>query len=228
MGNTILIVDDDNSVAEILKVALANANYDVKHVRDANSGYTLIQKEKIDLLVLDHNLPGISGMGLLEILKKDPRTATLPVIMLTVRGEERYKIKSLETGADDYVVKPVAAAELVARVRAILRRIERGGAVKDILEFEGVKMDLEMRGLWVDGKRIELTPTEWDLLTALARRRGMVFKTEVLIDMFSKGSHIITSDTIYVYINALRKKLGRHGSLIETIRGVGYRLAPEG
>lgn len=221
MPGTILIVDDDKAVASVLKVTLKE--YKVKHVLDADAAYRLLRSEKFDVILLDYNLPGISGMTLLELLKKEPETAGIPVIMMTVKADEKTKVKGLESGCDDYIVKPFSAEEVLARIHAVLRRVHQGGRLQNVLQSGKIRVDVDNREASVEGKRLELTPGEFRLLAALIRRKGMILSFQTLSEAVGEGRDV-TSETIYVYVNGLRKKLGKHASTIETVHGVGYKF----
>lgn len=229
MKPVILIVDDDVVLADLLKSSLAAAEFGVKWVKDANSAFAMLQKkEKIDLILLDYNLPGINGLGLLELVKKEPAMAHIPVIMLTVRGESAMKVRGLETGADDYVVKPVVIAELLSRIRAIFRRTRapHSPEAANVLEARGIRIDPDQHEVKVDGKRVSLSPIEFKLLSAFLKRPGMLLTLSALCDLLSEKGREVTSGSLYVYMNSLRKKLGSKGELIESIRGMGYKLIP--
>lgn len=209
-----------------MKEALLKEGYQVKHVEDADSAYALLQHQSFDLVLLDINLPGISGLKLLELLKQEPKTASLPVIISSIRGDESNKVKGLEIGADDYMVKPTSLKELQARVKALLRRTQRSGQMSNIVESNGIRLDLDRQEAWVEGQRLELTQVEFQILILLIKRQGMLLSYQVLSEVISSGAKDITSQTVYVHINNLRKKLGRKGRLIETVYGMGYKFFP--
>ena len=226
MPSSILIVDDDRTIGHVMKEALLKEGYQVKHVEDADSAYALLQHQSFDLVLLDINLPGISGLKLLELLKQEPKTASLPVIISSIRGDESNKVKGLEIGADDYMVKPTSLKELQARVKALLRRTQRSGQMSNIVESNGIRLDLDRQEAWVEGQRLELTQVEFQILILLIKRQGMLLSYQVLSEVISSGAKDITSQTVYVHINNLRKKLGRKGRLIETVYGMGYKFFP--
>lgn len=225
MNATILVVDDTPSIVEMTAAALRKAGYRVEHAGDANAGVAVLKREKIDLLILDVDLPGISGMRLLQIIKEEPATARLPVIMLTVHSEEKMKLQGLTGGADDYVTKPFSMPELLARVEALLRRSRDQGEVGRRLAAGGVEVDLERREVTAAGNRIQLTAAEFELLTLLMRRKGHVLAYAVLSEALSEGGREVTSETLYAHVKNLRSKLGPAAKALETVYGTGYRFA---
>jgi DNA-binding response OmpR family regulator len=222
MKSKILLVDDSVQIANLVVPFLKKSGYAVEHVTDADDAVSWLKTERTDLLLLDVDLPGISGIKLLEILKKDAKTASIPVIMITVRGEESAKISGLRTGADDYLVKPFSNPELLARVEALLRRVQHSGQVHSVLETGGIRMDMERREVFTDGKRVTMTAGEFDLLALLMSRKGHVLTYQIIGD--SLGTPDRTSNNLSVHIKNIRAKLGGAGKLIETVYSVGYRF----
>lgn len=225
MKASILITDDDPAVAEILTPALDAAGYLVQHTDNADSAFALLAGGTVDLLLLDVQLPGISGMKLLDILKENPKTARLPVIMLTLRGEESSKVRGLLGGADDYLVKPFSVPEVLARIEALLRRVRQDGNLANAVELEGIRVDFDRRDVSVAGSSVDLTPIELELLALLMRREGSVLTYQQLSEALSHGARILTSGTLYVHVKNLRRKLGSRGERIETVHGIGYKFA---
>ena len=221
---TILIVDDDPGVAELLGPALKEAGYKVRTAASADQAFAVLTGDMVDLLLLDYQLPGISGLKLLEILKQDPRTAGLPVIMQTTRGAEADKVAGLKTGADDYLAKPFSIKELLARVEALLRRARHQGRTGRVMEAAGIRVDLDSREVTAKGKMAELTGIEFDLLVRLIQRPGQVLTYQILSEALSEGSRIMTSENLYSHVKNLRRKLGPGGERIETVYGVGYKF----
>lgn len=226
MKPSILLVDDDANLVAFLRPALREAGYQVHCVASADAAYGILAHEAVDLLLLDIRLPGITGLKLLEILKKDAKTAHLPVVLLTQKGGEFDKIKGLKTGADDYVVKPFSVGELLARMEALLRRVHHGGQTEQVIELGGIRLDFERREVTARDKNVDLTPAEFDLLALMIKQPRRVFSYRILSEALSEGGRIITSGSLYVHIKHLRSKLGPCGKLIETVHGVGYKYAP--
>lgn len=225
MNGAVLLVDDDASVAALIKSDVTKAGYSIHHAKNADSGFAHLVSEKVDLAILDIQLPGISGLALLEMIKKDPRTAKIPVIMLTLRGEEEFKLQGLRGGADDYLVKPFSTKELIARIEAVLRRTRHEGRMDPVLEVDSIRIEYEKRLVKVNGKTIELTGSEFDLLALVARRPGHVFTYAMISDHLSTSERILNSENIHVHVKNLRRKLGSRRELIETVYGIGYRFA---
>jgi len=221
----VLVVDDEAAIARVVRSTLEDAGYKARHVRDADSAFAAMREKPFDLVILDIEMPGISGLSLLELMKREPGLAQIPVIMLTVRSEEAYKVRGLRSGADDYLTKPFSAKELLARVEAVLRRT-RGSTAQGIqlLRAGGLTLDLGRRQAQARGRKVDLTAAELDLLAALLRRKGQVLGYQVLGEAISGGTRDVGSDTVYAHIKNLRAKLGPEGRLIETVYGVGYRL----
>ncbi|MBI4423907.1 MAG: response regulator transcription factor [Elusimicrobia bacterium] len=224
MNASILLVDDSQTIADLVVPALKKAGYRVRHAGDADRGLAALKREPADLLLLDVDLPGVSGLRLLQILKEEPATAQLPVIMLTVHEEEKVKLQGLKGGADDYVVKPFSVPELLARVEALLRRARDRGEVNRRLESRGVSVDLERREVTAAGKRVQLTPAEYELLCFMLRRKGHVLTYAALSEALSEGGREVTSETLYAHVKNLRAKLGPTADRIETVYGAGYRF----
>lgn len=224
MNASILIVDDDRSWAGIIAAILKDSGYTVTHVEEANEAYSELKKRPADLIILDLEMPGVSGFQFLDLIKKEKETASIPVIMCSVRGGVEQKIQGLKTGADDYLAKPCSNKELLARVEAVLRRSRHDGRTDSALSAEGIDLDLDRMEASAGGKRIRLTKIESVLLAALIRKRGSVFSYQALAD--EVRSEDCTSTNVYVHVSNIRKKLGRLGELIETVYGVGYKFAP--
>lgn len=225
-GAAVLVVDDDPAVIGLLEPALGAAGYRVRTASSADQAFAVISEESVDLILLDFKLPGISGLKLLEILKQDPSTASIPVIMQTTRGSEADRVAGLTTGADDYVVKPFSVKELLARVDALLRRVRHEGRSGRIIQCGGVRLDLDARTVEVEEGAVGLTSMEFDLLLRMLRRPGQVLTYQVLSAELSEGARILTSENLYAHIKNLRKKLGRAGVRITTVYGIGYKFEP--
>jgi DNA-binding response OmpR family regulator len=223
----ILVVDDDRNIASLVKVALQHAGYAVRHVESADEALVAFKEETPDLTLLDVELPGLSGLKLLNLLKEQPATASIPIIMISVLGATSDRIKGLKTGADDYLAKPFSTEELLARIEALLRRVKSGGQVEQILVEGDLRLDLDRRQATAAEVVLDLTSMEFDLLALLLRRPGYVHTYKVLADALGEGLKIVTSETLYTHVKNLRRKMGSLGTWIETVHGVGYRLNPE-
>jgi two-component system alkaline phosphatase synthesis response regulator PhoP len=224
LTNKILIVDDEKDLVELLKFNLQKEGFDVFFAFDGQTALSVAERETLSLIVLDLMLPKFDGLEVCRRLKRNQVTAHIPIIMLTAKGEESDRVVGLELGADDYVVKPFSVRELIARVKAVLRRTEAQQKPKDILKVGDVVVDTVKHKVKVKGKELDLTLTEFRLLAALAQRRGQVLTRNQLID-FARGTDAFVVDrTMDVHLSSLRKKLGGYGDLIETVRGIGYRM----
>ncbi|PZX17555.1 two-component system phosphate regulon response regulator PhoB [Palleronia aestuarii] len=222
---TVLIVEDEASQREILAYNLEAGGFTVAQAASGDEAMTVFDEAQPDLVVLDWMLPGISGIEICRQLKRRGDTRSVPVIMLSARSEETDRVRGLETGADDYVSKPYSVAELVARVRAMLRRT-RPAAVGQALSFEDITLDPETYRVTRGGKPVKLGPTEFRLLSTLIEKPGRVWSREHLLDRVWGREIYVDSRTVDVHVGRLRKSLGIHGDadLIRTVRGTGYAL----
>jgi two-component system phosphate regulon response regulator PhoB len=225
MSARILVVEDEEPLIEVLRYNLEAEGYQVEAVARGDDADTRLRERTPDLVVLDWMLPGLSGIELCRRLRARPETRSLPIIMLTARGEESERIRGLATGADDYIVKPFSVPELIARVRALLRRAspER---MADVLTFGDIELDRDRRRISRGGREIELGPTEYRLLEFLMERPGRVFTREQLLDGVWGSEVYIDERTVDVHVGRLRKALnrGRDADPIRTVRGAGYAL----
>jgi two-component system alkaline phosphatase synthesis response regulator PhoP len=222
----ILVVDDEPSITNLVSAYLKSEGYEVFVASDGNAGLKAARAFKPDLVILDVMLPGMDGVELLSRLRRE---SDVYVIMLTAKTEETDKIVGLSVGADDYVTKPFSPRELVARVKAALRRIETGaglGGESSVLSFQHIRMDVDARKVSVDDNPIELTTVEFDLLKALAENRGRVLSREQLLEKVWGGDYFGEIRVVDVHLGPVRQKLGRN-DLIATVRGVGYRFEDE-
>jgi two-component system phosphate regulon response regulator PhoB len=224
MPRTILIIDDEPDLLKLLDYNLTRADYLALTARDGPSGLALARKHAPDAVVLDVMMPGMDGWEVLKALRADPATARLPILMLTAKAEEADRVLGLELGADDYLTKPFGVRELLARVKALLRRSGRDAGADEVLKAGKIVIDAGRRSVTAAGKPVSLTTTEFNLLRALASRRGRVLSREELIALARGEDAAVTDRSIDVHVVALRRKLGRLGDTIETVRGVGYRL----
>jgi two-component system phosphate regulon response regulator PhoB len=225
MSARILVVEDEEPLIEVLRYNLEAEGYQVEAVARGDDADTRLRERTPDLVVLDWMLPGLSGIELCRRLRARPETRSLPIIMLTARGEESERIRGLATGADDYIVKPFSVPELIARVRALLRRAspER---MADVLTFGDIELDRDRRRVSRGDREIELGPTEYRLLEFLMERPGRVFTREQLLDGVWGSEVYIDERTVDVHVGRLRKALnrGRDADPIRTVRGAGYAL----
>ena len=224
MARTILVVDDEAEMLRLLDYNLTKAGYLVIGAKSGEEALSAARKHSPDLVILDVMMPGMDGFEVCRRLRADPQTAGLLVLMLTARSEEGDRVVGLELGADDYVAKPFGVKELLARLRALLRRLEEPAQAAERIQAGPLSVDATLRRATASGKELALTATEFDLLRALAARRGKVLSREDLIEALRGGDATIIDRTVDVHVASLRRKLGRHGPLVETVRGVGYRL----
>ena len=222
----IYYVEDDDSIRELVVYTLAQMGMETQGFTCADEFWPAVAKSLPDLILLDVMLPGEDGLQILARLHNDSQTRDIPVMMITAKGTEFDKVKGLDLGADDYIAKPFGMAELIARVRARLRRIAPK-ADPDILEFGGIVLDKRAHAVRIDGENAALTLKEYDLLCLLMENKGIAFSREQLLDRIWDYSYDGGTRTVDVHIQTLRAKLGRYGSRIETVRGVGYRFGGE-
>ncbi len=222
----IAVIEDEADILEVVQYNLRREGYLVVTSRNGEEGLDRIRKENPDLVLLDLMLPGIDGLEICKRLQADPLTAAIPVIMVTAKGEESDVVLGLQLGADDYVTKPFSPKELLARVKAVLRRgpLREVRANGDRVVRDGLVVDATKHVVTVDGEPITMTATEMRLLHFLATHPGRVFSRDQLLSR-AIGDHAVVIDrNIDVHIGSIRRKLGRCRELIETIRGVGYRF----
>lgn len=219
---TLLVIEDDTSIAELLQLYLTREGYKVLIAPDGEQGLEMVRAERPTLVVLDLMLPGMSGLDVLKTLRAESGT---PVIILTARDADQDKIHGLELGADDYMTKPFNPGELVARVRAVLRRISPTEEPA-VLSLGGIELSVEERVVRVDGRPVELTPKEFQLLEYLLLNKGIALPRERLLEEVWGYSYYTDARTVDVHIGQLRKKLGRWSVAIQTIWGLGYKADP--
>lgn len=221
----ILIVEDDPSLVELLRYNLETEGFDVSVARDGEGGMEAIAADDPDLVVLDWMLPNMSGIEICRQMRQRTATKTTPVIMLTAKGEESDRVRGLETGADDYIVKPFSPAELTARIKAVLRRAHPE-QVGDTLDYEDISMDLETHRVMRGGNSIKLGPTEFRLLRTFLEKPGRVFSREQLLDRVWGRDIYVELRTVDVHIRRLRKAINGPDDtdLIRTVRSAGYSL----
>jgi len=222
MSAKILVVDDEPSILDLVVAYLEKEGYEVLTAVDGVSGLKIARRQKPDLIVLDILLPGIDG---LEVLAQLRRESDVYVIMLTAKTEETDKIVGLSVGADDYLTKPFSPRELVARIKAALRRLKGGVSLQDekVLNFKHIRIDTGSRQVWVEGRLVDLTTTEFDLLATLAEHLGRVLSREQLLERVWGYNYYGEIRVVDVHIGHIRQKLGDE-EFIATVRGVGYRF----
>ncbi|HPC02145.1 MAG TPA: phosphate regulon transcriptional regulator PhoB [Syntrophales bacterium] len=225
----ILIVDDEKDLVDLLSYNLEKEGYAVLRAYDGEEALKILRSRKPDLILLDLMLPGIQGMEICKIVRKTPETAALPIIMLTARGEEVDRIVGLEMGADDYVTKPFSVRELLARVRAVLRRYEAAPAEdRKTIRYGDLFIDHDAHEVTLAGRKVALSPTEFRLLWFLARTPGRVFTREILLDRVWGDDTFVEPRTVDVHIRRLRAQIEPDLStprFVLTVRGVGYKFA---
>jgi two-component system, OmpR family, phosphate regulon response regulator PhoB len=219
----ILIVEDERSLTQALEYNFKREGYEVAVAHDGAEGLRKAQTLLPDAIVLDLMLPSMDGLEICRELRRGERTRNLPILMLTARSEETDQVVGFSTGADDYVTKPFNTKVLMQRVKALLRRAETRNESGDVIEVFNIRIDRVRHQAAVDGRAVELTPTEFRLLECLLRQPGRAFTRHQLMDAAIGEGSIVLERTIDVHIKTLRKKLGL-GELIETVRGVGYRF----
>lgn len=221
----ILIVDDEEDILELVTYNIVREGYQATCLTSGEKVLKTAESESIDLIVLDLMLPGISGIEVIRQLKKKSATSSIPVIMLTAKGEEHDIIFGLELGADDYVTKPFSPKVLIARIKAVIRRYsEKTSNEIYEIKFSDLTIHSGMRSVYVKGKPVQLTFTEFQILFFLAQRPGWVFTRSQIVDNIRGVDYAVTERSVDVQIAGLRKKLDICGIYIETVRGVGYRF----
>lgn len=221
----VLIIEDEPAQREVLAYNLEAEGFQVSQAGDGEEGLLLVEEDNPDLILLDWMLPGLSGIEVCRRLKSKSETRGLPVVMLSARSEEVDRVRGLETGADDYMIKPYSLAELMARVRAHLRR-SRPASVGERLEWTDIVLDSETHRVTRSGQELKLGPTEFRLLTTFMERPGRVWSREQLLDRVWGRDIYVDTRTVDVHVGRLRKALTKHGhdDPLRTVRGAGYAL----
>lgn len=225
----VLIVDDEEHIVELLQFNLVNAGYKVITANNGLDALKKVKENKPDLLLLDIMLPGMDGLDVCKEIKRDKETSKTSIIMLTAKSEELDKILGLELGADDYITKPFSIRELLARVKAVLRRSSSDEISEEIYEIGRLKVDFERHEVLINNEKVELTLKEFELLEILIKNKGKILRRETLLDKVWGYEYIGETRTVDVHIRYLRKKVeddDKNPKFIETIRGVGYRFNP--
>jgi len=230
MGNErVLACDDEEAIRELVSYNLAKEGFAVVSVSSGEEAIRAARKDKPDVIILDLMLPGISGLDVCRRLKEDPETARIPIIMLTAKTEDADVVLGLELGADDYVTKPFSPRVLAARVRAALRRRTAADEpnVGGTVNAQGISLNPDRHEAFLDGATLALSVTEFQILEFLARNPGRVFSRSQIISAVKGSSYPVTERSIDVQILSIRKKLGDRAEVVETVRGIGYRMRDE-
>lgn len=222
---TILVVEDETPLVTLLRYNLEREGYAVLEAQDGDEALNLVREQRPDLVLLDWMLPLMSGIEVCRQLRRDPQTRAIPIVMLTARGEEGDKLRGLDSGADDYVTKPFSPSELIARIRAVLRRT-RPTPLDEMLRYEDVSMDLAAHRVRRNARDLHLGPTEFRLLRFFMENPGRVFSREQLLDRVWGRDVYVEPRTVDVHIRRLRKAINgpRERDLIRTVRSAGYAL----
>jgi two-component system phosphate regulon response regulator PhoB len=224
----ILVVEDERSIRDMLRITLERNGFEVTDAADAETALVRIADRNPDLILLDWMLPGMSGIDLARRLKRDASASDTPIIMVSARGEEEDRVRGLDIGADDYVAKPFSPRELLARIRAVMRRSEPGG--DQVLTSDGLMLDPVSHRVMVDDQEIRLGPTEFRLLRFLMSHPERVYSRVQLLDNVWGANVYVEERTVDVHVRRLRKALAPtgHDRIIQTVRGSGYRLSTQG
>ena len=221
----ILVVEDEEDILELVSFNLKKEGYQVRGVTSGEEALQEVRRKIPSLIILDLMLPGVDGFDVCKSLKNNPRTKAVPIVMLTARSEEADIVIGLELGADDYLTKPFSPRELIARVRAILRRSKTDISDQEILQkVHDIEINVKRHEVLISGNQINLTSTEFRVLRLLADRPGWVFTRDQIVGAVHDQEYAVTDRSVDVMIVGLRRKLGVSGQYIETVRGVGYRM----
>lgn len=224
-GKQIIVVEDESDISDLIKYNLTREGYDVTAIPNGTLALQAIPVQKPALVLLDLMLPGLSGLELCRLFKTRPDTASIPIIMLTARGEESDIVTGLELGADDYITKPFNMKVLVARIHAVLRRRSTPRpAADEVLKVHDITINPGRHEVLCGRTSLELTASEFRLLHFLAQRPGWVFTREQIVDGVKGLDYAVTDRAVDVQMVSLRRKLGKRGDYLETVRGVGYRF----
>lgn len=225
----ILVVDDEKDIVDLVSYNLEKEGFSVVKAYNGEEALETVRTKKPDLVILDLMLPGMQGLEVCRSIRNDPRSGFLPIIMLTAKGDEIDRVLGLEMGADDYVTKPFSVRELVARVRAILRRSETEKRVtRESFSFGGLQIDYDSCEVSVAGRKVELSPTELKLLFFFSRHPGRVYTRDQILDQVWGETAFVTPRTVDVHVRRLRAQIEKdleHPRYVLTVRGVGYKFA---
>ena len=230
MDAKILIVEDERDIVDLLQYNLQEAGFETDYVRNGADALHRSVEKPPDLIILDLMLPEVDGMIVCRLLKNDPRTKNIPVVMVTAKTAEKDRVAGLELGADDYITKPFSPREVVLRVAAVLRRLQAGNQTENTeqIETHGLIIDLDKHQVLTENGPIDLTATEFKLITLFARSPGRVFTRDILMDVIWGQEYYGIDRTVDTHVSRLRRKLGEFGKHIETVHGVGYRFKETG
>lgn len=220
----VAVVDDEPDILELVSIHLQKSGYQVKQFSDASHFFEFLKKSIPDLVLLDLMLPDADGFEVCKYMRREDKFRTIPVIMLTARGEEMDKVLGLELGADDYITKPFSPRELMARVKAVLRREKNVSSSKKYSIGDMLTIDLQKYEVFVEEQKVELTSSEFKILTLLSDKKGWVFSREQILDYLGANFKGVLDRTVDVHIKNLRDKLGDAGKYIKNVRGIGYKL----
>lgn len=226
-GKHVLVVEDETAIRQMVEFALVREDFSVEAVGDAADARLSVARGNPDLILMDWMMPGTSGIELSRELKANPATSDIPIIMLTARAEEDDKVRGLDVGCDDYISKPFSVRELVARVNAVLRRAQHGGLDGEKIRVGSLEIDPASQRVTADGNSVKLGPTEYRLLHFFASHPDRVYTREQVLDRVWGRGVYVEERTVDVHIRRLRKALGPfgHDSLVQTVRGSGYRFS---
>lgn len=224
MKKLIVIVEDEPDIVELISLHLERAGFVSKGFQNAENFFKFIDKQIPDLIILDLMLPDADGLEICKYLNKSDKYVFIPIIMLTAKSDETDKVLGLELGADDYVTKPFSSKELIARVKAVLRRKDKKSKSKIIQVSDILKINVEQYRVVVEGKEIKLTSTEFKILRLLASKKGRVFTRNNILDYLWGSEKAVIDRTVDVHIKNIREKLGNAKTIIQNVRGIGYRI----
>jgi two-component system alkaline phosphatase synthesis response regulator PhoP len=221
---TILVVDDEEDIQELVRLSLQREGYEVLAIGTGDQVLAVARSRQPALIVLDLLLPGLQGLDVCRILKADPKTQAIPIVILSAKSEASDIVTGLELGAEDYITKPFDSKVLVARVRRALRKATEQGLDRNVIRLHNLTIDPSRCEALLNDRPLALTWSEFNILYLLARRPGMVFSRYQIVDSLHGGNYVVTDRAIDVQITYLRKKLGSYRDYIQTVRGVGYRF----
>lgn len=229
MKEKILVVEDEKDIVKMLRYNLEKEGFKIIDARDAEDAIDAAVRQCPDLILLDLMLPGMDGLEVCKVLKKESKTASIPIIMLTAKSQESDKVVGLELGADDYITKPFSPRELIARIKAVLRRVTEKDKLPEIFQAGDLKIDFSKISVSVKNKPVELTSKEFELLKTLLKAKGRVLSRDYLLDTIWGFDHAmeIQTRTVDVHIRTLRKKIKSAAKYIITVKNYGYRFEIE-
>lgn len=223
---TILVIDDERDMSDLVRRSLEGEGFDVILAQDGATGLGIARDHHPDLVILDISMPGINGLEVCQRLRSEPRHAHLPILMLSARASANDRVTGLETGADDYLIKPFLPRELVARVNAVLRRSDRRGFARAVIEQGKLKIEVHGHRVTREGHDVRLTAAEFRILELLASHPGRAFTRDEIIEAALGRDVAVTERTVDAHIVGIRKALGDAANLLQTVRSVGYRFEP--